>query len=219
LFEVLVREGDLRGQRVLEVGCGTGTLASALAEKELCKVWAIDREPAMVEIAKGRIPRGSQARVADAEQLPFKDGWFDRAVMRLVAHHLDRGAAFPELARVLVPGGRVVVATLDPDDFADRWFNRFLPQLLDRDRGRFMKPAVLEHELRAAGFARTSRVEHEEVERWPKEVALAKLEGRYISTLQWASDEEIADAVERARAELPDEVTTLLRWHVVVAER
>ena len=86
LYDVLVREGDLRGRRILEVGCGTGQLAAALAGRSAARVWAVDAEPAMVELARRR---GVAAKVARAEALPFKDGWFERVVMRLAVHLLD----------------------------------------------------------------------------------------------------------------------------------
>ena len=48
LFERLVELGELRGVRVVEVGCGTGRLADALAERALARVWAVDASPEMV---------------------------------------------------------------------------------------------------------------------------------------------------------------------------
>ena len=55
-----MREGDLRGRRVLDVGCGTGRLVSRLVERYGCKVWGVDPEPEMVEVAREkRTPRAS----------------------------------------------------------------------------------------------------------------------------------------------------------------
>jgi len=51
-FDALVRLGELRGLRVLEVGCGTGRLAQALEERERARVWAVDASPEMVARAK-----------------------------------------------------------------------------------------------------------------------------------------------------------------------
>ena len=41
-FEALVREGDLRGRRVLDVGCGTGAVAAALADTAHARVWGVE---------------------------------------------------------------------------------------------------------------------------------------------------------------------------------
>ena len=49
---------------------------------------------------------GVNVKVARAEQLPFKEGWFERAVLWLVAHLVDRPAVFAELSRVLAADGR-----------------------------------------------------------------------------------------------------------------
>src|SRR5262245_19418501 len=83
LFDRLVELGELRGARVLEVGCGTGRLADALAERALARVWAVDASAEMVARAK---ELGVNARVARAEALPFTRGWFDAAVMRMSLH-------------------------------------------------------------------------------------------------------------------------------------
>src|SRR5437870_9691568 len=95
-YDAIVRAGDLRGKRVLEVGCGTGRLAQALTERAQARVWAVDVSAEMVVRAKGL---DVNARVARAEALPFKQGWFDAAVMRMVAHLVDRPRAFAEIAR------------------------------------------------------------------------------------------------------------------------
>src|SRR3954447_10858611 len=90
LFDRLVDLGELRGARVLEIGCGTGRLAEALAERALARVWAIDASAEMVARAKAL---GVNARLGRAEALPFKRGWFDAAVMRMSVHLVDRPRA------------------------------------------------------------------------------------------------------------------------------
>jgi ubiquinone/menaquinone biosynthesis C-methylase UbiE len=56
---------------VLDVGCGTGRLEAALADR--AKVWGVDAEPAMLEVARANVPGGT-FKEARAEELPFKDG-------------------------------------------------------------------------------------------------------------------------------------------------
>src|SRR5262249_25051144 len=67
-FDALVELGDLRGRRVLDVGCGTGRLAAALAEKAAAKVWGVDASPEMVAVAKESLPASVGVRRADAER-------------------------------------------------------------------------------------------------------------------------------------------------------
>jgi SAM-dependent methyltransferase len=202
---------------VLEVGAGTGAVSAALAERG-ARVWAVDASPEMVEVARSRLPRGAAVKVARAEALPFKDGWFERAVGRLVVHLVDRPRAFAELRRVLAADGRAVLATFEPAHFDEFWLNRLFPSLEEIDRARFPTPEALDRELRGAGFADVRLLRHEQQGRTPREEALRKLRGRYISTLRLLDDDEYRAGLERAERELPGSVTFALRWLVAVAE-
>ena len=217
--DALVRLGDLRGRRVLDVGTGTGALATALAERYACKVWAVEPSPEMLEIARSRVPRGVGLKLGSAEALPFKDRWFERAAMRLVVHLLDRPRAFAELHRVLQPGGVLAIATFDPSHFAGFWLNRLFPSLEAIDRARFPGPAALERELGAAGFGgvRFERLGH--VRELDRATALSRIRGRHISTFDLLDDEELAAGTERAERELPAHVEVRLEWLLAVADR
>jgi ubiquinone/menaquinone biosynthesis C-methylase UbiE len=111
-----VREGDLRGRRVLHVGCGTGTLAGALAERAVCRVWGVDSSDELLAAARANVP-GVRFKQARAEQLPFKDGWFERVVV--TTHLADRPRALAESRRVLGSGGRIAIANADPAQLED----------------------------------------------------------------------------------------------------
>src|SRR6266536_111291 len=131
VYDALVREGDLAGRRVLDVGSGTGRFAAALAER--ARVWAVEPSPEMLEVARRRAP-GVRFKAGSVEQLPFKDGWFERATMWLVVHLVDRPRAFAELRRVLVPSGRFAIATFDPSYFGVFWLRTYFPSLEAIDR-------------------------------------------------------------------------------------
>ncbi len=95
--------------RVLEVGGGPGELAARIRDEIGCDVVMVDISPRMVELAR---ERGVAAQVGDAAGLPFPDGSFDCVLAAWMLFHLpdiDRGLA--ELARVLVPDGRLVATT------------------------------------------------------------------------------------------------------------
>src|SRR5579871_882030 len=149
VFDALVRLGELRGERVLEIGCGTGRLSEALAKREHARVWAVDASAEMVRRA-GAL--GVQARVARAEALPFKRGWFDAAVMRMSLHLFDRPRAFAEVARILQPSGRLAIATADPASFDDVWFAEYFPSVPALDCERFPSEEALAAELDTAGL-------------------------------------------------------------------
>jgi SAM-dependent methyltransferase len=218
LFDVLVAEGDLRGRRVLDVGCGTGRVTTALAELG-SRSWGVDRSPEMVEEARRRTGSSARFKVADAERLPFKNGWFERALMRLVVHHVERPAAFAELHRVLAPGGRLVIATFDPAHFGGFWLNRYFPRIERIDSARFPVPADLVGELGEHGFARVRVRRLTQRDTLARDAALEKIRGRYISTLSLLDEAELAAGLERAERELPETTDLTLEWAIVVAER
>jgi ubiquinone/menaquinone biosynthesis C-methylase UbiE len=216
-----VREGDLRGRRVLEVGCGTGRVAAALSERENCRVWAVDPSAEMLEVARartgGRTHGRTQVRLARAEALPFKPGWFERVVMRLVVHLVDRPVALAEARRVLGAGGRLAIATFDPSHFDRYWLNRLFPSLEAIDRARFPTPETLSGELARAGFAAVRTTPLSQRAALDRETALGKIRGRHISTFDLIGAEEYHAGLERAERELPDTVDYALEWVVVVA--
>jgi ubiquinone/menaquinone biosynthesis C-methylase UbiE len=217
--ELLVRGGDLRGRRVLDVGCGTGRLAAALAERYGCKVWGVDRSPEMLEVARGRVPADVGLKVGEAEDLPFRDGWFERATMTLVFHHLNPDRAVPELRRVLMPGGRLAFLTMNPAFFAGYYLNRYFPSMLEIDRARFKPPEELEAMLVAGGFPSVRITSHRQRRTLDRDTALTKIRGRHISTFQLISEEEYETGLAHAERELPEQIDYDYNWLVVVAER
>ncbi len=214
VFELLVREGDLLGRRVLDVGCGTGRVAAVLAERG-SRVWGVEPSTEMADLARERI---STVKVAPAERLPFKDGWFDRAVMFLVIHLVDRPRAFAEALRVLAPDGRLAIATFDPAHFERYWLNRFFPSLEAIDRARFPEPAGLQDELEAAGFGSVRLIPLAQRAEISREGALERVRGRFISPLQLLGEDELAAGLERMEAELPEHNEYGLEWLIAVAE-
>jgi ubiquinone/menaquinone biosynthesis C-methylase UbiE len=212
-----VREGDLRGRRVLEVGAGTGRLAAALAERAYAKVWAVDPSPEMLAVARGRAPRAVTFKQAGAEALPFKDGWFERAVAMLVVHVLDRPRAFAEVRRVLGAEGRLAIATFDPGHIHGYWLNEYFPSIERIDLARFAPAEVLAGELRAAGFAAVRTLRLHQRATIDRDTALERIRGRHISTFDLIDETEIEVGLNRAVEELPDVVEYRTEWLVVAA--
>jgi SAM-dependent methyltransferase len=111
--------GEVSHERVLEIGCGWGDFAERIERDLQAEVVAVDLSPRMVDLARSR---GIDARVADAQALPFPAEHFDCAVALWVLFllpNLERGLA--EIARVLRRGGRLVAVTDGYDHFAELW--------------------------------------------------------------------------------------------------
>jgi SAM-dependent methyltransferase len=108
---------ELAPAAVLEVGCGPGELSERIARELAAEVVAIDLSERMVELARAR---GVDARVADAQALPFEDGLFDCVVAAWMLYHLpDVDAGLAEIARVLRPGGHLVAVTNSEEHLAE----------------------------------------------------------------------------------------------------
>jgi ubiquinone/menaquinone biosynthesis C-methylase UbiE len=218
LVDVLMEAGDLRGRRALDVGCGTGRLSLALAERGV-KVWGVDPSEEMLAQARAAAGRRVGLKLGRAESLPFRDGWFERVVLRLVVHLLDRALAFPELARVLAPGGRALLATFTPSHFEWFWLTSIFPEVAEIDAARFPTPEVLTEELSAAGFERVQVRTVLQRTSLDRELALERIRGRYISTLRLLDEDAFAGGLARAERELPATVDSSLEWAVVTAAK
>ena len=217
VFGRIVAAGDLDGRRTLDVGCGTGTLAAALADRG-AKVWGVDASTEMLAQARAK---GSRARFKEgnAEALPFKDGWFERVVMRLSLQHVDRSRALAEAARVLVPGGRIVIASFDPKHFSSHWLSGLFPSLVEIDEARFPDADTLEGEFRVAGFAEPAFERLAKPGRVSRSEALERIRGRYITTLRLIDDAEFERGLAAAEAGLPAEIEHKVVWLLASAEK
>jgi ubiquinone/menaquinone biosynthesis C-methylase UbiE len=217
VVDVLVADGDLAGRRILDVGCGTGLLADALARRG-ARVWGVDASPEMLAQARAHAGKRVGFKLGRAEALPFRDGWFERTVLRLVVHLVDRPPALAELTRVLSPGGRTVIATFAPEHFDRFWLTQVFPEVAEIDRKRFPSPEQLADELAAAGFSSVSTRRLRQETRLDRDEALERIRGRYISTLRLLDDEAFATGLARAERELPAQIDSQLEWAFVAAD-
>jgi SAM-dependent methyltransferase len=159
------------GVRVLDVGCGTGTLCAAAAAR--------GARPTGVDLADGMVAAARRAHpelefvAGDAEALPCADGGFDAALGAFVVNHVPRPERLAaELRRVLGPGGRVALAMWGPPERVP-----FLGLFEEAMRAagvrpadalppgpaafRFAAPGALRALLAGAGFERVEVSEHE----------------------------------------------------------
>ncbi len=114
----LVAQADPKpGERILDVGCGTGTLALMVKETEPeAGVVGLDADQEILDRARAKAGEaGVEIRLDEglSTELPYEDRSFDRVLSTLFFHHLsgpDKRRTAAEIARVLRPGGELHVA-------------------------------------------------------------------------------------------------------------
>lgn len=102
-------------QRVLDVGCGAGTLARRLAA-EIPHVDGIDLSVEMIDAARRDAPPSLTLQVADALTVDLPAGAYDAVVSSAVLHHLPLEEALPRMAGWLRPGGVLAAVALPRGD-------------------------------------------------------------------------------------------------------
>ena len=156
--------------RILDVGCGTGSLTLLLAERinpAAGMISGIDAAPRMIAIARQKAAKKNivaDFQVGIAESLAFADQSFNWVVNSMFTHHINTGLkekAFAEMYRVLKPGGMLLTADIDrPTTLPGRllgWAGRYLllqPELEDNLRG------LLPDFMHRAGFRQVEKKEH-----------------------------------------------------------
>jgi SAM-dependent methyltransferase len=136
--------------RVADLGCGDGYLTIE-ASRWASRVIAIDRSKPVLEraraLARRRGVRNITWRQGEIERIPLRDGSVDLAILSQALHHAaDPAAAIAEAARIVVPGGRVVVLDLREHD--QEWVTERLG-----DRWRGFADAALARLLKQAGLS------------------------------------------------------------------
>jgi SAM-dependent methyltransferase len=132
------------GDALLDVGCGTGAAVRAAA--------GTVQRAVGVDLSSGMVARGRELREADAEALPFEDDAFTAVLCTTSLHHYPHPErAIAEMARVVAPGGRVVVADATTDRRIVRLVDRLL-RLLQPSHVGFHGAREIEQLLIGAGL-------------------------------------------------------------------
>jgi SAM-dependent methyltransferase len=121
--DMLCRWGRLaRGERLLEIGCGTGLVTERVHAATGASIVGIDISPELVAEAQARLPQAA-FRVENAFRMSFPDASFDAVYGSSILYHLEIEPALREIMRVLRPGGRMVFAEpnmLNPQIFVQK---------------------------------------------------------------------------------------------------
>ena len=176
LFQALIAAAGVQpGQRVLDVGCGTGYFARLLAQAVDPEglVEGIDPSPEMITYAsrKGGRARNCHFQVGTAESLDFPAEHFDVVVSSLVMHHLPEDLQVPalrEMRRLLRPGGKLLVAEAQIPRHDLGW------HLLAVITGRFRMARMVPHLEPLAAQANFAEIRSGEAPPWLRYVLAVK---------------------------------------------
>jgi ubiquinone/menaquinone biosynthesis C-methylase UbiE len=153
------------GQHLLDIGCGTGTLAQMFVEREpSLTITGLDADPGALEQAKTKFAMVDERvtlRQGFAQDMPFETATFDLAVSSLFFHHLNRRQkldSLREIRRVLKPGGRLHIADWGKPSSTVQRALFLVVQCLDgfestQDSVEYLLPILLEE----AGFVEVAR--------------------------------------------------------------
>ena len=215
------------GDRALDIATGAGHVAVALAPN-VGSVIATDVAEGMLAEAKAALeatglePDRWCVRFADAERLPFEDGSFELVTCRIAPHHFAHvGRWLQETARVLVPGGRlVIVDSLAPDDPTEAAFLHEVEVLRDPTHVKAYSRREWATMLEGAGFdveAIEVARKHRDFERWLERGSVDAATATFVRTRFLEAGAELHAAFDIEVAE--GAVTSFADDKVVIAAR
>lgn len=156
--KALIAQANIgKGQRVLDLGCGTATLAIQMKQAQPeAEVFGIDIDPEMLAMGRAKVQTAGLIIALDEGsvfQLPYPANSFDRVLSSLVMHHLTTGnrhRALAEAFRVLKPGGELHIADYGkPHRFSMRLVSKIMRHL---EQTADLIDGLLPEMIRRAGF-------------------------------------------------------------------
>ena len=144
-------------ERILDLGCGTGTLIERLLNlAPEIEIVGLDPSAQMLNVARQKLPKSVELQVGSADSIPFPDESFDRVISTSAFHYFRNPArSIQEMKRVLKPNGRLVITDWCDDYLTCRFLDVFL-RLFDRAHFRTYGVSECQQMLQDEGFADVS---------------------------------------------------------------
>lgn len=189
---------------LVDLGCGVGRLTPALAETFGGPVYGVEPADRMREVAEASAGHPAVRYLAgEAARIPLDDHSVDAVLMFLSFHHVpDRAAGAAEIARVLKPGGRLLLRTPFSDRMTGGWWQSFFPRALEIEKQMFPTLGEVTDVFAAVGLTPLALVEVVETYAGSQAEAAAKLRLRAISTFEHMTEAEIEDGFARMDAHI-----------------
>lgn len=188
----------------VDLGSGTGRFTPALAEAFGGPVYGVEPADGMRQAAEAgsQHPRVSYL-AGRAEAIPLPDATADFVLMFLSWHHVtDKPAAAREIARVLKPGGRLILRSTFKDRIPDHWWRGYFPSSWDVERAMFESEAETRARFEAADFRTVQSVQMALPFEGDLPAAVARLKLRAVSVFEHLSEAEMTEGFARMDADL-----------------
>jgi ubiquinone/menaquinone biosynthesis C-methylase UbiE len=192
---------------VLDLGSGTGRFTPALAEAFGGPVYGVEPAQKMREVAEKHAAHPAVRYIEGrAESIPLRPMSVDLVLMYLSFHHVrDREAAAAELARVLRPGGRVLLRSTFSDRTSELEWMRYFPRVREIESQMFLSSNETIGLFARVGLHAVALVAIEEQLASSLAEYAARLRMRAISTFEHMSEDEILEGFARLDAALAEE--------------
>ncbi|MHC4207119.1 MAG: class I SAM-dependent methyltransferase [Planctomycetota bacterium] len=198
--KLILGSGISSTSKILEIGCGTGNYVSALQRRVGCHCWGVDPAPEMIRHAMKQNSRVTFS-VGSAENLGFRDEFFDFVFSVDVIHHVDKRAGyFLEAYRVLRPPGLLATLTDSEDTIRQRMPLAFyFPEIVEHEIKRYPTSSELRRRSQAAGF----KITREQVTETPFCLDnIEKYRNKAFSCLRLVSAQSFATGIEKMSQDL-----------------
>jgi methionine biosynthesis protein MetW len=219
LLKKIITLGEIsQGKKVLDLGCGTGNIASQLRTAAKADVIGIDASFAMLKVAKDKSLEVICADI-DNQQLPFRDGSFDTVILAYVIHQIKNlKFLLSECYRVLRDGVLVLLTSSHKQiESQHPVIKDFFPSYIDIDKSRFPDIHHIDYLLNSLGL---QDIKHEEItlENIPIDYEyLQKVKNKYVSTYYLIPQNEFENGVKRLEAFITNSKQPQFKdWHGMI---
>lgn len=138
LLNLVVELSNVKnGQKVLDIGCGTGLLSLKFLEKAGCSITGVDSSPEMLSIFNNKTKKLALStrvvcKLEDAKALDFEPNMFDVVASTVTLHHLtDKFPTIKKIHEILKPKGRFVLGDIDMDTTGNLTDSKRLLRMLE----------------------------------------------------------------------------------------
>lgn len=200
--EFAFRAPTARPLTVLDLGSGTGRFTPALADMFAGPVYGVEPSAKMRAVAIAESAHPAVTYLAgSAESIPLPDNSCDVVLMFVSFHHVQqRDHAAKEIARVLRPGGRVLIRSVFSDRMPDTRYHHFFSRARDIEMQMYPTSDTVVEVFASVGLRPITLTAIEEEFAPDLATYAARIRLRAISTFEHLSDQEFADGVARMEA-------------------